>query len=115
VCVGVLLESARIYNFQGISRGNWRFCSTMELPKCVVFQGLTSFGIRVFEPGGQGFESLRAHFLSKYQRSVPGTWVYTRYRVNRKADLFVAKRTFLPVCKYVYMMKPTDDRTYRAA
>jgi hypothetical protein len=33
VGVGVLLESYRIYNFKGISRDNWWFCSTIELPK----------------------------------------------------------------------------------
>jgi hypothetical protein len=36
-CVGVLLESARIYHFNGIIRGKRRFCSTNELPKCFVF------------------------------------------------------------------------------
>ncbi len=35
------------------------------MPKRLVFWGLASLGIRFFEPGGQGFESLRAHFLSK--------------------------------------------------
>jgi hypothetical protein len=54
----------RIYNFKGISRGNRRFCSTIEMQKFLVFYILVSLGIRVFEPGGQGFESLRAHFLS---------------------------------------------------
>jgi hypothetical protein len=33
----VLLESARIYNFQGIRWGTRRFCSTIELSKCQVF------------------------------------------------------------------------------
>src|SRR5882762_11229497 len=43
------------------------------MPKCFVFQGLASFRIRVFEPGGQGFESLRAHFLSKSSSAARAT------------------------------------------
>jgi hypothetical protein len=35
------------------------------MPKRLVFQRFTSLGIRVFEPGGRRFESVRAHFLSK--------------------------------------------------
>jgi hypothetical protein len=31
------MENARIYNFKDISRGNRRFYSTIELPKCQVF------------------------------------------------------------------------------
>jgi hypothetical protein len=34
------------------------------MPKCFVFYALTLLGIRFFEPGGQGFESLRAHYCS---------------------------------------------------
>ena len=34
MCAGVLLESARIYHFKGISKGKWRFCSTIEMLKC---------------------------------------------------------------------------------
>jgi hypothetical protein len=75
--VGVLLEG--ISNFKGISRGNWRFRSTIEMPKCYVFYTLTWLGIRLFEPGGQGFESLRAHFLSK----LFGSLVATRSETSR--------------------------------
>ena len=63
---GCAIGKRRIYNFKGISRGNRRFRSTTKMPKCFVFHGFASLGIRVFEPGGQGFESLRAHFLSKF-------------------------------------------------
>jgi hypothetical protein len=70
--VGVLLEGTCISNFKGISRRNWRFRSTIEKPKCFIFYKLTLLGIRFFEPGGQGFESLRAHFLSKYFFGSPG-------------------------------------------
>ncbi len=66
VGVGVLSEGTCISNFKGVSRRNWRFRSTIEMPKCLVFYTLTLLGMRVFEPGGQGFESLRAHFLSKF-------------------------------------------------
>ena len=59
--VGVLLEGTCICNFKGISRRNWRFRSTIEKPKCLIFYKFTLLGIRLFEPGGQGFESLRAH------------------------------------------------------
>ncbi len=37
VCVGVLLKSACIYNFQGIRCGKWRLRSTTEVPKYFVF------------------------------------------------------------------------------
>ena len=52
--VGVLLEGTGISNFKGISRGNWRFRRTIEMPKCYVFYTLTWLGIRLFEPGGSG-------------------------------------------------------------
>ena len=54
---GVLLESARIYNFQGIRWRRWRFRSTTKMPKCFVFWGLASLGIRFFEPVKFWFES----------------------------------------------------------
>ena len=50
--MGVLLKGTCISNFKGISRGNWRFRSTIEMPKCFVFYTLTLLGIRFFEPGG---------------------------------------------------------------
>jgi hypothetical protein len=62
----VLQKRYRIYNFKALSGGNRRFCSTTEMPKFLVFQYFVSLGIRFFEPGGQGFESLRAHFSSKF-------------------------------------------------
>src|SRR6266481_1137123 len=37
-CGGVLLESGCIYNFTGLSRRNRRFCSTIEIPKFLVFR-----------------------------------------------------------------------------
>jgi hypothetical protein len=49
VCVDVLLESARIYNFKGTSRDNRRFRSTIEMPKCFVFYTLALLGVRFFE------------------------------------------------------------------
>ena len=33
----VLEKKYRIYIFKGLSRGNRRFCSTTEMPKCLVF------------------------------------------------------------------------------
>jgi hypothetical protein len=62
VRIAVLQEKPRIYEFKGICAGIRKICSTTEMPERFVFQGLASLGIRVFEPGGQGFESLRAHF-----------------------------------------------------
>jgi hypothetical protein len=84
VSVAVLLKSAHIYNFKGISGGNRRFRSTIEMPKCFVFYTLTLLGIRFFEPGGQGFESLRAHFLSKKVLRQPGP--RDRKRADRTPD-----------------------------
>src|SRR6266404_2959901 len=43
----------------------------MEMQKLLAFYKLASLGIRFFEPGGQGFESLRAHFLSKKVLRLP--------------------------------------------
>jgi hypothetical protein len=59
------IERYRIFDFKALSGGNRRFRSTMEMQKLLVFYTLASLGIQFFEPGGQGFESLRAHSLSK--------------------------------------------------
>ena len=37
VRLAVLWKRYRIYNFKALSGGKWRFCSTAELPKCLVF------------------------------------------------------------------------------
>src|SRR6267142_5014492 len=78
------MESARIYHFKGISRGNRRFCSTTEMPKLLVFQRLTALGIRFFEPGGRRFESVRAHLNYKKVFRRPGP--PGRKRAVRTAD-----------------------------
>jgi hypothetical protein len=41
------------------------FRSTTKVLKSFVFQAFASLGIRVFEPGGRRFESVRAHFPIK--------------------------------------------------
>jgi hypothetical protein len=59
-CVGVLLESARIYNFPGMRWGKWRFCSTTKMPKFLVFLGRSEYatsnqGVRGSNPFGRTF------------------------------------------------------------
>jgi len=54
------------------------------MAKVIIYHRVVSLGIRVFEPGGQGFESLRAHFLSKKFFGKPGP--RGRKRADRTAD-----------------------------
>ena len=54
---GVLQEKSRNYGFKRICEDNRPFCSTPEMPKCLVFHGFASLGIRFFEPGGREFGS----------------------------------------------------------
>ncbi len=55
----MLLESARISNFKVISRGNRRFCSTSEMPKCLV----------LWAENTQMFEVLPEAALEEYLKS----------------------------------------------
>jgi hypothetical protein len=48
------------------------FRSTTKVLKSFVLQAFASLGMRVFEPGGQEFESLRAHSLTKRHFGSPG-------------------------------------------
>ena len=59
--VAVLWKRYRVYHFKALTGRNLRFRSTTEMLKAFIFRLLTSLGIRVFEPGGREFESLRAH------------------------------------------------------
>src|SRR6266404_4341561 len=58
-------KKSGIYRFKGLGRGRGKSIAQQSVCKWLVFKLQASLGIRFFEPGGQGFESLRAHFLSK--------------------------------------------------
>src|SRR6266446_5666277 len=58
-------KKSGIYRFKGLGRGRGKSIAQQSVCKWLVFKLQASLGIRFFEPGGQGFESLRAHFSSK--------------------------------------------------